>query len=365
MVNLKSDAIEPKQLTPLKYPVYFVCKDIEKWPELINCDRLPSSLESLFDRCTEGVHVWSVQPYIYLKQHGLDVHLVPRCVPGKICVAPIHYLGLKDLPFNSYVVACRLDSARPEICEQQTVINELCLIKSTDHFLPQWVQPNLKPRDQSRGSKLENLVFKGSLNNLFEPFRSPEFMERLQSLGIRLTCTPQAPKEVQIKDWSDYTQADALIAVRNLTKYDYTVKPAAKLLNAWSAGCPAILGEEPAYQALRKSELDYIEVRSPDEVIAALSRLKNNPELYLAMVENGLKRAQEFTPYQISLLWRNLLAGSVTEGYEKWLKQSVVQKLIGRPIQFVQRAIQHKKERKYYLFNRDYDQRMFADSEFC
>lgn len=36
------------------------------------------------------------------------------------------------------------------------------------------------------------------------------------------------------------------------------------------AGCPALLGPEPAYQFLWKSELDYIEIRSPNDVISAI-----------------------------------------------------------------------------------------------
>ena len=65
--------------------------------------------------------------------------------------------------------------------------------------------------------------------------------------------------------------------MRDLTESDYFAKPASKLVNAWHAGVPALLGPEPAYQALRM-QFDYIEIRSPEDAIREVIRLKENPE---------------------------------------------------------------------------------------
>jgi len=43
------------------------------------------------------------------------------------------------------------------------------------------------------------------------------------------------------------------------------------------AGCPALLGPEAGYREQRRSELDYLEVCTMEDALAALKRLKNDP----------------------------------------------------------------------------------------
>ena len=68
-------------------------------------------------------------------------------------------------------------------------------------------------------------------------------------------------------------------------------KPASKLVNAWAAGVPAMLGPEPAYRELRSSPLDFLETPAAEAVLDAIDRLRGEPGLYAAMAENGLRRA--------------------------------------------------------------------------
>jgi hypothetical protein len=334
-------------LEPLPYPVYFVCPNPKKWQDLLDCPTLPQDISPLLTRCEDVADIWSVQAYLLLKQRGLDVRLVQNFIPDQICLSPFDHLSPGKLAFNSYVVACRHDRARPEICEQRIVINELNVIDQTDLYVPHWTQPNLLPRDRQRGARVESLVFKGIERNLAFPFKAPEFKQQLQDLGINFVVTPDDPA-LQFADWVDYRQADVAFAVRNNTEYDLSLKPALKLLNAWVAGCPAILGPEPAYQTLRQSELDYIEVRTVAEVIEALQRLKADPTLYEAMVENGLKRAQAFTDDRIAQIWRDHLAGSIATGYERWQRQPRLFKVFGRPVQHLVRTLRHKRNIKDY-----------------
>jgi hypothetical protein len=350
------------QLEPLPYPVYFVNEYSDRWKDLLESDDLPSDIESLYERCVDGIDIWSAQVYIHLKQRGLNVHFTDRPVPEKICVISYHHLKVKRFAFNSYIVASQYDCARPEICEQRVVLNEIGVRGANDHFMPHWPHPILQPRDRSRGNRIENLIFKGGICNIAKPFLIPTFSESLRALGINFSLSTSDPNQ-QFRDWGDYRQTDVVLAVRNATEDDLKVKPAVKLINAWAAGCPAILGPEPAYQALRRSELDFIEVRSPEEAIVALQRLKNNPEYYAAMVENGLERAKEFTVDQLALQWRNLLAGSVAQGYEQWLQQSAMQKVVGRPLQFVNRVVKHKQQIKLYTYYRDNGPRLFPETQ--
>jgi len=86
-------------------------------------------------------------------------------------------------------------------------------------------------------------------------------------------------------------------------------KPPSKLINSWAAGCPALVGPEQAFAALRRSPLDYFEVNSPHDVLAALKRLNAEPELYRAMIANGTARTRDFTADAVARRWEELFAG--------------------------------------------------------
>jgi len=274
-------------------------------------------------------------------------------------IIPYYYLSPKDLLFRSYVVACQHDTPYPHLCDRRIVLNHLQVFDEEHYFMPHRPQPQLKPRNPARGTLIRNLVFKGHEYNLFAPFRSEAFVSELTALGINLAISSQETASL-FSDWCDYTEADVVLAVRNNTKYDIALKPALKLINAWFAGCPAILGPEPAYQALRQSELDYIEVRQPEEAIAALKYLQANPDVYVAMIENGFRRAQEFTPDRIAQHWHSLLAGPIAQGYEQWLRQSRLHKQIVRPVRFAWQGIRHKAAHRYYLRHIQQGQRLLS-----
>ncbi|ERN40585.1 hypothetical protein KR51_00028420 [Rubidibacter lacunae KORDI 51-2] len=319
----------------------------------------PPPVEEVYERFHNVNDAWCVQAYIHLRRRGLNVHLTSRYLPGRICVTSYEHLAIRDAPFNSYVVVVRHDRGRPEICEQRIVQNALNLVDWTDHLMPLWAQPNLKARDVGRGPRMEILGFKGRDRNLAAPFKRPEFLQQLAELGVTLKMSPEEERAHR-RDWAEYTNVDAILAIRNCTEYDLAIKPPSKLVNAWFAGCPAILGPEPAFQGLRKSPLDYIEVRSPADVISAVCRLRDRPDLFRAMVENGRLRAREFTPDILSRRWRDLLAGAIAAGYERWQQESRLKKAL-RPIQFGFRAIAHRRERHLFLRNIRVGKRIFDE----
>lgn len=345
-------------LAPLPYPVYFVTKD-PKWQPLIDNPALAMD-DALYELCTIGHDMWSAQVYLDLKRSGLDVHLVNQPVPDKICVIPYYDLAPRDWLFRSYVVGCRYDTPRPVLCHHRTVMNPLQVRGKYDHELRHRPQPNLKPRHMSRGTMLENLVFKGHPHNLAAPFTTPAFLAALQALGVRF-CLSQANEQTLFANWADYTEADAVIAVRNNTLYDIALKPALKLINAWFAGCPAILGPEPAYQAVRRSRFDYLEVRTPEEAIAALRYLKTHPDVYQLMVENGFRRAQDFTVNQVASQWRDLLAGPVAAGYKHWLEASRFQKQVVRPLIYGWQILENRLAIKHFQHRIYHGQRLLDE----
>jgi hypothetical protein len=333
----------------LPYPVYFVRNDAALCEQLQTVTEMPPFAE-YYRPEWGGSSSWIVQTYLQLKLRGLDVHLVDRYIPDRICVVSREELMQRSLwrglPFNSYLVVCQQDRPRPEICAHRIVQNPLNILAPTDHLMQYWVQPELRSRDSERGTQVRTLAFKGRWYYLPDAFKNSEFIAHLTSLGFTFSTLPDY--EVSLSDWSEFSKTDVILAIRYSNREYLESKPASKLINAWFAGCPALLGAESAYQALRKSDLDYIEVHTPGDVIAALQKLRDNPGLYQAMVENGWMRSQEFTPDQLSLNWRNLLANDVSIGYAQWLKQSFTWKITGRPLQFGYRMIKQEKERRRF-----------------
>ena len=336
-------------LDPLPYPVYFVRNDPDLCAQLADVTEMPP-FEQFYRHERGGSSSWIVQTYLQLKVRGLAVQLVPRYVPGAICVVSREELMqkqlLRHLPYRCHLVVCQQDRPRPSICEHRVVQNRLNVLGDRDYFLPHWCQPELKPRDPQRGDRIETLVFKGRWYYVPEEYKSESFLQALQAIGVQFTT--DADYHVDLQSWTDYTQADVLLAVRQRSDRYLQSKPPTKLINAWMAGCPAMLGNEPAYEALRQSELDYLIVNSPEEAIAALTLLQSQPQRYRAMIENGWQRAQAFTADRLALEWRNLLAGPVAIAYEQWLQDNFLWRWVGRPLQFGYRLVQQEQERRQF-----------------
>jgi len=327
--------------------VTFVIRYPELWPELFKPSEtsLPDP-DSLRSRIQTNEDCWIILTYLYLKRKHLNVSISDRFIPGEICVVSSLDLGIKDRTFNSFIVGCRSDGFQPALCDLTVVQNKACIDSETDIFIPHWPQPGIISRLKERGSTIENIVFKGGDVNLYESFRSPEFKRELEKLGVTLRINGRP--ENQPVMWHDYSTDDLVLAVRDLTEKDALVKPASKLINAWIAGVPAFLGPEPAFREQRKSELDYIEVTTPQAVFEAVKLLKSQPELYQKMLANGQKRAEDFTAEKMIERWYEFLAGPVADGYKRWSKKNQVSRIA----EFSLRSIQHKMAGKKATYHR-------------
>ena len=95
-----------------------------------------------------------------------------------------------------------------------------------------------------------------------------------------------------------------------------------------SSDLPAVLGRESAYRSERQSALDYIEVASPEEAVAAVEMLQGDRNLRRAMIENGRIRAQETGNAQIVGQWRHFLTKVAVPAYYRWCTASIWQQQI-------------------------------------
>lgn len=281
-----------------------VDEDLELWNTPQNCRR----------------RIWNLQTYARLKDAGYDVRISEE-LPEHGIVVVLPELDIKREFLRQWrpehrdllVLTLRADVVdfRSPIADAEVVQNGRFADDERTFHISHWPQPGLIPRDSSRGTTLERIVFKGDQGNLHEDFRSDHFQSFLGEQGITLVCDGPSTQEGrwEVASWHDYSEADLVLAVRKAwveggLRPD---KPASKLINAWHAGVPALLGPEYAYRELRQSELDYIEISTIEEAMDAILRLKNEPELYQAMVEHGRKRARDFTPERITERWAEVL----------------------------------------------------------
>jgi hypothetical protein len=78
---------------------------------------------------------------------------------------------------------------------------------------------------------------------------------------------------------------------------------------------PVLASAEPAYRELRRKAIDFIEVREPADVLAAIDLLRANPGLYRAMVANGRERGAEFAVEAIRARWMVLMENEVVPAW--------------------------------------------------
>ncbi|AFZ48814.1 hypothetical protein Cyast_2876 [Cyanobacterium stanieri PCC 7202] len=200
--------------------------------------------------------------------------------------------------------------------DQKKIINSIW----NPYYISHWPQPSIIPRKRDRNSLVENIAFIGSRSNICQELLSDKWIKSLEELDCK--WYPMFDKN----QWHDYSNIDAIVAVRSFDKLHYLHKPASKLINCWQAHVPAILTPESAFLAAKKSDLDFLVVNSIDETIEAVKKLKNNPQLYLAMVQNGQARYKEFSEDKITKDWINFFEKFAIPHYQEWLSMSEIER---------------------------------------
>lgn len=286
-------------------------------------NRAPSALDADADwhLFTTGAYIWILQTYLRLEAAAASVRLLETMPRKGIVVVHADHLGraLAEAPTPSkiVVVGVRADR-RPQRRADVEIVQNLASAGRRQIMVPSWLQPGLIPRDRRRGASVRVVAYLGDEAGLDPSLADPAWSEALEREGLqweprtaRFTASDRSyGREVR---WNDYANVDVVVALRPRTAWGGHAKPAAKLQNAWAAGVPALLSPETPYRELRRSPLDYLEVRSSAEVLAALRRLRREPGLYDAMVENGLARARAFSTERLIARWLHVLERDVPE----------------------------------------------------
>ncbi|WP_373356090.1 glycosyltransferase [Pseudoroseicyclus sp. CXY001] len=335
-------------LPELTVPVHFVAPERCHWPEMPAegpARALPE--EVLAGKCNAAVDPWTLRIFHDLRLHSSLVTLGSRTRADAINVSLLWDFGRKALRPGHFVVLTQSDGYPSPLADVLIRQNDVEPDGARSFHIPHTPQPGLVPRDPARGDRVEVLAFKGDRVNLDARFRSEGFLAELARRGVVLRTDFQAADGRQ--DWGDYSDVDCVLAVRDLTLADAANKPASKLTNAWMAGVPALLGPEPAFQSLRRDPLDYIEVRSPADVLAAIDRLQGEAGLYRRMVENGRARAVDYALPAVLTRWITLLNGPIAAAWARWKARPLALRAMDCAIKYLREGA----ARRDYLSYRD------------
>lgn len=279
------------------------------WPDIERLDEADIGRAPL--RFVGGRNSWIAQSYLRLRaplsERGFEVGVSSRFRPGAICIAHRDDANnFLSAAHGAHLVVIRADRPPVRACDHAIVQNALAPT-ANEHFVPLWPQPGIVARDPRRAGRVERLGYAGRTGASPSWFFDDNFHRALRERGIAF--------DVRRGRWNDYRDVDVAIATRVAARAMLDVEPATKLYNAWLAGLPMLAGPEPAYCALRRSALDYIEVGGADDVLRALDRLRADPRLYRAMIDNGRARAREFSIDAVRARWLALIERVVVPSF--------------------------------------------------
>lgn len=271
---------------------------------------------------------WIVRGYICLQKQGFPCEIVNHIPKEGIVIADPDTLRANiGTPYLGKTMLISTKGDREFIISAHiNVVQNLFDVDNKNnslwnpYYIHPWTQPGLIPRNANRGTEVKNIAYIGAKANLTKELYSDYWLNSLKELGCEWYPVFDRSK------WNDYSNLDLIIAVRSFDSNPYNNKPASKLINCWCAEVPAILAPESAYLSLQKSELDCLVVNTVDELIVAVKKLKNDSQLYQAMIENGKKRAVEFTEEAITESWMKFFTEYVAIKYQEWLTMSEMQR---------------------------------------
>jgi hypothetical protein len=286
------------------------CKDIDSW----------------------GPYDWTLRTCLQLRDTGVACKLCHTLPNGGIVVAHRDFFPDDARPGPELLMVCIIaDRLQPGLNGLHPFAQFALLQNPRDRmitepdllwpasFMPFWPQPGLIPRDPARGDTFENIAYFGWPQNLQDSLNESAWRQRLADLGLRWRIVPRW-------QWHDYSEVDAIVAIRSFSGRDFGYKPATKLYNAWHARVPSVIGVESAFQAERRSDLDYIEARSFDAAVNALRTLRDDIALRHAMIVNGKSRAAESSPAELAKLWASFLSGQAIQAWTRWRHLSAQQR---------------------------------------
>jgi hypothetical protein len=268
------------------------------------------NVETDAGKIIKGDLEWCLQTYYFLlKRNNLPVQCTNGLADNAINI--IHsdnLLELKGSP-SHFIVCVRADYPKRRWAHYHLVQNKNQLNPGASS-IPLWIQPGLITRNPNRRG-VRRVAYAGQTWNGNLAGSSDSWKSMLEPYDIEFITLPSGA-------CFDLSSIDVLIGIRSFDAKPYNTKPPSKLINAWHAHIPFIGGHDSAFMQVGIPGEDYLLATTPEEVLNAILQLRNDPELYDRLVQNGIQKAALYTNQTIAETWEKVLSGPVFKRYEQW-----------------------------------------------
>jgi hypothetical protein len=294
-------------------PIHFLIRPqfIGKLKQLVE-----EGVDRHFPLFAEGPESWGLQTYIHAIQHGWNVSAGPEVKHGCVNFGHVSTLHAFQSQPGDMIVGMRADYRRSLLADCHIVQNKL-QVDDKSFWVPHWSQPGLIPRDPDRQGVLR-VAYLGRayyLGGDVDRWRSA-----LKGIGIEFECR-------SADRWNDFRDVDLVIAIRSFDDYPYPRKPPSKLLNAWIAGVPAIVGHESAYSQIGEAGRDFVVANSFENAIEQITLLQSNPNLYQSIVKAGMIKAREYSRENTLAAWGEIINTQLTPIWDRVRSPSLARRL--------------------------------------
>lgn len=306
-------------------PIYFYI------PE--DMTNLPNAIEEFWAwqiRSTNTSHLWGryhwvLQTYLYFKKYQIKCELVNEIPKSGILIS--HRDCFKyDLKPNSkqFFIVLLVDRLTAHPYGNFHILHnpvQTLPFSLSFQYIPPWAQVSLIPRDKTRNLKFENIGFFGYPENLTKELDCTFFRNYLMEQKINISIP-------QPKYWNDFSDIDAILAIRNFGMLnEHYNKPALKLYNSWAAGVPAILGYESAYRTEGKPGHNYLEAVSLEDTIKLITTLKNDANVRKYIISSGLDQYNSKYNHEVTIeRWKSLIFNKIIPSYNVWTTSNLIRK---------------------------------------
>jgi len=312
-------------------PIYFYYPDASP-------DDMPSDIDEFAewqrrlaaDNVTLGPSAWTVQTYLHLRKSGFHCQVTREIPDSGVVVAHRSNVPRQiSLTPGRYWVCVLADRAPPHPYVNFHILQnpaQYLRTRQTSAYIPHWPQAGLIPRDPDRRDKFENICFFGEHENLDPRLADGDMQRWFSENGLRM--------QVVARDrWHDYSACDVALAIRTFgTSQWHDSKPATKLVNAWLAGVPAVMGAESAFRMEGRVGLDYLEATSVEDIKLHLVKLASSPSMRRNLVEKGTRSAARFSAEAIATRWIELLEDEVVPRWHRWHRQFLIRSAIAKSV---------------------------------
>jgi hypothetical protein len=182
-------------------------------------------------------------------------------------------------------------------------------------FIRHWQQLSIV-KSKSINSIPQNIYYFGDAVNLAPELRSEDWRSFTDANGFVFKIPP-------LSTWNDYSDIDVMIGIRGFDNNQYLNKPSSKLINAWRANVVFIGGSDSAYAYERKTEFDYISVKTYEDLKDALLNLRNDPDLFNKCRQQSVKCAERFPEAFFREQWINLIENNIAPLYQRSIKKNL------------------------------------------